>query len=375
MKLAIEVSVLNNGSKTGVYHYTKRLLRAFLQLDRENQHTAVYLGAKVDLDLGDPKLVTRNLRWLPRRLYNLSLRTPFALPIDLLTGLRPDVFLFTGFVRWPLTRTKRSITIIYDTAYLDYPEAIKTNHFRHYLARAVPRSIERSTKIVTISDYTKQQLVSHYGTAADKITVIPPALDHEVFRPSSNGNIELIKKAYGITKPYILYLGTIEPRKNVVGILKAYLALPESIRVGRQLVMAGGKGWMSSDFDALAKTVPAEQLVLTGYVADDDEPALYSGADLFVYPSHYEGWGMPLLEAMACGTPTISANNSSLPQAGGDAPLYVDAADEKALTEAIERVLGDEKLAAEMIKRGQAHASDFTWDNSARLLKDLLDEL
>lgn len=325
--------------------------------------------------LAAPNLHLHPITWLPRKLYSAFLRTPLRLPIDTVAGITPDIFIFPRFVRWPLQRTSKSIVLVYDTSYLDLPASMETRHFGWYLRHAVPRSLQAASQVVTISEATKQSLIQHYGLAADKITVVTPALDQQVFRPASAADIAAVKQKYGISRDYLLYVGTLEPRKNITTILRAHQTLPAELRQRYQLVLAGGKGWQDTAIAAAADALNSTDLVVPGFVAEEDLPALYSGASLFVYPSTYEGWGMPVLEAMACGVPVITADNSSLPEAGGDAAHYVTAGDTGQLAAAMVQLLHDPGTRAAMAKRGIAHAHGFTWQKSAKQFHQLLEKV
>lgn len=378
MKIAVEADALTNGNRTGVYHYINNLLAALIDHDGRNQWSFVYFSTATDpppeLRHFGPAVETRPIRRFPVLLYRVLLRTPFAPPIDLLARAKPDLMLFPNFVRWPLARTKRSIVVVYDTAYRDHPETLKTKHQQLYLSRAVPRSIKKASAVVAISESTKRDVIRHHGTPAAKIRVVTPAVDHAQFRPAPPDEIERMRSRYAIGGRYVLFFGTIEPRKNLLGLLRAYAALPAPLRSEFQLVLAGGAGWRNEEIDRLISEL-GDQVVKTGYVDDADAAALYSGAAVFVFPSLYEGWGMPPLEAMACGTPVVVSDNSSLPEVVGDAAVMVDAHDATALSNAIERVLTDEPLAQQLRDAGLARAATFTWEASARELQSLIDEV
>ena len=206
-----------------------------------------------------------------------------------------------------------------------------------------------------------------------KIEIVNPAINHAVHRPASKQSIDRVKTKYGIKGQYILYTGTLEPRKNIVGILEGYSALPKNILSSYTLVLAGGKGWLDEEIEEKLTELKELNIIRTGYVADEDLPALYSGATVFVYPSFYEGFGMPPLEAMACGTPVITSNNSSLPEVVGEAGIMIDAKDTKTLTESIEKVISNTKLQNEMIKKGIKQAKKFSGEESAKKLHGLID--
>jgi glycosyltransferase involved in cell wall biosynthesis len=257
---------------------------------------------------------------------------------------------------------------------LDAPEYIVPRH-QKYLSRRVPQSVGKATHVIAVSENTKRRLVERYGTDPAKITVIEPALDHQAYQPASSEVVATAKQKYGITKPYLLYLGTMEPRKNIAGIIRAYTMLTAKEQASYQLVLAGGKGWLDTEINQLIDSLPAESVVRTGYVDDGDKPALYTGATLFLYPSHYEGWGMQLLESMACGTPAITARNSSLVEAGGEAAAYIDENTPEALGKLVQAILYDPERQEKMRKAGFKHAKEFTWKRSAKKLAVVLRSL
>jgi glycosyltransferase involved in cell wall biosynthesis len=198
-------------------------------------------------------------------------------------------------------------------------------------------------------------------------------VDHEEYYPKNTKEISIIKNKYNIKGEYILYTGTLEPRKNIVGILESYSMLLDEFKNEYSLVLAGGKGWLDDEIENKLNELKDLNIVRTGYVEDDDLPALYSGATLFIYPSFYEGFGMPPLEAMACGTPVITSNNSSLPEVVGNAGIMVDAKDTRSLTKNIEKVLKSKKLQSEMSKKGLKQAKNFSWEKSAKKLLELIE--
>lgn len=376
MKIAVESDTLANGVKTGVHHYVQHIVAALARLDSTKQYNLVYFGTPHKLD----KLFTRSenlsyqaISWFPRKLYNLFLRTPIHIPIDLFLRSTPDLFFFPNFVRWPLARTKKSVVVIYDTAFLDFPSGQKTQHHRLYLSKKVPTSIKRSDHVITISENTKQALIKHYQTDPSKISVATPAIDHEQFKPLANQTVERYKQSAGIIKPYILYFGSFEPRKNIPGLIEAYMALPDNLRQQYQLVLAGGESWKSEEIESALSKVPKENLIRLGFVEDADLPTLYNGATIYVLASIYEGWGMPILEAQACGTPVLTTDNTSLPEAGGRAAQYARTGDQADLNTKLAQLLAQPKQLEQMRQEGIKHAATFSWDKSAKRILEIFD--
>lgn len=314
------------------------------------------------------------IRFLPGRVYNKLIKGRVAPPIDVLLGTYPDVMLWPNFVSWPTVRRSKNILIIYDLSYIHQAEHSDRAN-RQYLKRFVPRSIKKAAHIITISQSSQHEILSQYGVEPSDITIINPAVDHQVYRPQSTNSVERVSKKYGLGGAYILYTGTIEPRKNIVGILNAYELLPQALRSQYVLVLAGGKGWLDQHIQQRLSELKDLKIITTGYVPDEDLPAIYSGAAVFVYPSFYEGFGMPPLEAMACGVPVITSNNSSLPEVVGDAGIMVQAEDAGELAKQMERVLTDPKLAAELRKKGLLQAQKFNWEDSAKRLLEVIERV
>lgn len=375
MKIAIEAQVLADTKKTGVGSYTERLLIKTIGANKSHNYSLVSFKASPSLDRWkkDKNVDIRIIRWFPRKLYNAMLRTPFGVPIDVIANTSSDLFIFPAFARWPLARTKKSIIFVYDVSYIDTPSSLKTSSFQRYLSNVVPKSICKSDLVVTISEFTKKRIVELYNIPIEKIRVINPGIESDVFKPLPSTEIKEVINKYGVNKKYILYTGTLEPRKNIAGIIRAYRALPDSLKNEYQLVLAGSTGWKNKELEKEESMISPKYLIKTGYIDEKDLPALYSGASLFVFPSFYEGWGMPVQEAMACGVPVITANNSSLPEAGGNAAHYIDAEKPATITAAMVKILNDPKLAQEMREKGIIYTKKFTWEKSAKQLSEAIE--
>lgn len=373
MKILIEGSPLF-GKRTGVGQYTARLLEATFKQDTANNYTIfgfLLPGRKAILPAAN--FSYKWIRLMPGRVYSRLLKKHLAPAINRFTG-NADIFLFPNFVRWPLAGNTKSIVIIYDLSFLLHGEHSQ-NANRKYLNRFVPESITKSDAIITISKNSQREILENFSVNPDKISIIYPAVDHTVYFPQAQAKVTSTLNNYGITTNYILYTGTLEPRKNIVGILDAYAQLPPSLQQEYSLVLAGGKGWLEEGITQKLNELSDLPIITTGYVPDEELPAIYSGASLFVYPSHYEGFGMPPLEAMACGTPVITSDNSSLPEVVGDAGITVPATDQTALAQAIQAVLTNPAQAQKMRKKGLEQAQKFNWNTSAKQLIDVINRV
>jgi glycosyltransferase involved in cell wall biosynthesis len=235
--------------------------------------------------------------------------------------------------------------------------------------QVVPRSLARADHVLADSESTKQDLIQLFDIEPETITVVGAGVE-ERFRPLTDPTVlAAVRRRYGLPpdRQFILGLGALEPRKNFTGLIDAYSRSP--VCQTHHLVIAGGKGWLYQDIFAAAESSPvAGRIHLIGFVADDDLPALYSLADVFAYPSHYEGFGIPVVEAMACGTPVVCADNSSLPEVAGRAALQVAATDIAALADALHRLTTDEALRQQAIAEGFAQARKFSWPAATKRL-------
>lgn len=229
----------------------------------------------------------------------------------------------------------------------------------------LPLAARRADAVITDSAVSKSGIVRFLKINPEKVSVIPLAAAPR-FRPLDPQAVQPALARYGVERPYILYVGSLDARKNLPRLLQAYARLCVS-RPGWALVIVGAHKWMVAPIaETVQRLALAPHVRFTGFVAEEDLPALYNGADLFVFPSLCEGFGLPVLEAMACGTPVVTSNTSSLPEVAGDAALLVDPTDVAAITEAMERVLSDPVLAADLRARGLARASQFSWERTAR---------
>ena len=271
----------------------------------------------------------------------------------------------------------RTVFTLHDLIFLFHPETHKPLN-RWFLTLMMPRFLRAADAIIAVSECTRRDAIRFYGITEEKITVIYEGVSPR-FRPASPEAVRAVREKYSLPEHFILYVGTIEPRKNLTALLEAFhhflatcssLSAPCDLRPATcdlRLVIVGKKGWLyESFFHRLRELGLDDRVIFTGYVPDEDLPAIYSAADLFVFPSLYEGFGLPVLEAMACGVPVVCSNTSSLPEVAGDAALLVDPTDVRALAGAMERVLMDKHLRAELRAKGLERAERFTWEGAAR---------
>lgn len=379
MKIFIESTPVF-AERTGVAQYIKRLVDAATALDSKNQYTAfgfLFLGRKLkNTGYEDrPNLSYKFIRYFPGRVYTKLMKMFVAPPVDLLMGRKADVMLFLNYISWPTVLPTKKIVAVYDLSHLIYPQYTDANLLK-FFNKFLKTSITDASHILTISENSKREIMHNYAVQSENISIIHPAVDHTVYYPRAAKEVSAVRNKYNLRKPYILSVATLEPRKNFVGLLRAYDTLPEEIKQRYGLVLTGAKGWLDDEINELYDKLSKKyDIIRTGYLPDEDLPALYSGASLFAYPTFYEGFGMPPLEAMACGTPVVTSNNSSLPEVVGDAAVMVEAQDTRAIAQAMERVLAQPKLSTELSKKGIVRAKEFTWEKSAAQLIELIDRV
>jgi glycosyltransferase involved in cell wall biosynthesis len=235
---------------------------------------------------------------------------------------------------------------------------------RAWLVGAIRHSARTADRIIAVSQHTADDIVAWLGIDPDKVRVIPLAASPGI-RRLTGAELRVFRLKYDLERPHILAVGTLEPRKNLAMLLRAFAAIRED--VPHRLVLAGPEGWLNDELHATARELElGDRLVLTGFAGDETLGGWYSSADLVAYPSKYEGFGLPMLEAMACGAPVLASSASSLPEVGGDAATYVDPGDEAAWSAAMIDILRDDAQRERMREAGLARVSEFSWEATAR---------
>lgn len=268
-----------------------------------------------------------------------------------------------------------TVLTVFDLSFYLFPETHPAERIRYMERYFYPR-LHRVSHYLTISDTVKQEMVKYLSLSPENITVTPLGVD-DTFRPIPPPLLNGALSKYALKSgSYILYIGTLEPRKNITNLLRAYALLSRRSREQYPLVLAGGMGWLMEGLDTeIAKLGIQSTTIKTGYVPREDLPSLYSGAAVFVYPSLYEGFGLPPLEAMACGAPVITSNVSSLPEVVGEAGIQVPPEDVKRLSEEIESLLGDDQRRTFLIQKGLERAKQFTWEKCAAMTLEVYDQV
>jgi glycosyltransferase involved in cell wall biosynthesis len=282
-------------------------------------------------------------------------------------SLHPPDVLFVPAHVLPLVPARHCVATVHDLGFLHFPEAHRQLD-RLYLAWGTAWNSRRSTAVVADSQATKADLIRGYGVASSRVRVVYLGRDETMVPIRESATLQRVRARYGIGRRYLLYVGTLQPRKNLGRVLDGFARLAANPAMAEiQLVLAGKHGWLYDDLFAQAKREGlAGRILFPGYVDHADLAALYSGAVGFVFPSLYEGFGMPVLEAQSCGVPVMTSNNSSLPEVAGDAALLVDPLDVDAIAAAMLRLATDDALRAELVERGHANVKRFSWEKCAR---------
>ena len=377
MRVVVDARSAVDPRRTGVGQYTRAVLRALPPADPDTRFVAWYLdvrgiGTRPRRFAGwAPNLSERASR-LPTRLYGpFSSRT--GLPrLEWLAGAS-DVVLATNFIP-PPTSAPCVVVVVHDLAFEVMPETAPHNDIRW--RRAFERSLDRAAAVIVPSEAARNDLDRFYGSDARRVHVIHHGTDAEAFSPAIPPQVEEVRHRFGIGGPYIIFLGGLEPRKNLESLLRAF-GMIEDRR--SSLVLAGGTvTWASNYSDAIDRAIaalPADvraRIVRTGYVPDADRRALLSGAEMLAYPSLYEGFGFPILEAFAANVPVLTSNRSSMPEVAGNAAVLVDPDDPAAIAKGLDDLLGDDDLRNVLRASGMARVASFTWERCARQTSTVL---
>lgn len=367
MRIAIDYTAgIQQGA--GIGSYVRNLVSALLALDSTNQYTLLTSGRPTK---ERPFPTASNVRGrsilIPDRYLNiLWYRWRLPLYANFFTG-QVDIYHGPDFVLPPIGIKLRKVVTVHDLAFLEHPE-YAVPELAAYLKKVVPEAVATADAVAAVSHATRQALIEHFNTPAERITIIPNGVNSYFRRITDPVLLGATRHKYGLKHPLVLGVGTQEPRKNHLGLIKAFHKT-QSKKHSRpaMLAIAGGEGWLYEETRQLVAELKLEKKVrFLGRVSELDLVTLYSLADVFAFPSFFEGFGVPPLEAMACGAPVITSNTSSLPEVVGDAALLVDPHKTNEIAAAITRLIEDEKLREDLRQKGYRQALRYTWTESAR---------
>lgn len=364
-KVRVELSPLASKHLSGVAQYTQLLADAL----SKSKELEVY-GHYFDFLGRQPKPITRipqkNIsanRLIPLRVYAKAQSHKLA-PVYDVHLKRVDLTIFPNFATWPSIKSGLVATVVHDLTYIHFPEVVEKNNLPH-LERVVPRSIKRADFIITVSDSVKTEIINTFGISPNRCIVTPIPPDEAFFKTETPKKLSYVRKKYGIhpSKKYIYFIGNLEPRKNLKTLVEAYQLLPKQIKDTYSLVLAGGNGWKTESTKHAIKAAieSGEDIKHIGFIDQKDSPALFQSASLFIMPSLYEGFGMPILEAMASGTPVIASDIPVLREVGQSFANYVNPNKPAAFKEAIIKALGRNPPT---LKEFQKFVRRYSWEDN-----------
>lgn len=365
MLIGIDASRTTADYRTGTENYSLHLIRGLLEIGSDHEFRLYYnRPPREDAMPGNAerKVIPFPRLWTHARLSWEMIKQP------------PDLLFVPSHVL-PLAHPTRCVVTVHDLGFLYHPEA-HTLSQNLYLRWSTRFNAQSATRVLADSQATRRDLIRTYNIPAENIVVVYPGRDQALAPVTEPTLLAAMLARYRLPVKYLLYVGTLHPRKNLVRLIRAYGAGVAARHPSLQLVLAGKKGWLSDEIGAeVRKLGLSDRVLLPGYIPDDDLPALMSGALAFVFPSLYEGFGLPVLEAMACGTPVVSSDASSLPEVAGQAALLVDPQDTEALAEALVRIVEDADLRHELATQGLEHVQRFSWQRCAQETLRVLEEV
>jgi len=380
MKIAFDGQLLLKGEKTGIGWCAENILMEFAKYgDCEKYINYFSVGYSTKNEMNVSKYNRRGFQlqkcsWFHDVIYRI-LWNLFPLPYSLFFKEKVDATIFFNYSVPPGVKGKK-VVFVHDMSYKACPDTVRLKT-RRFLEFSLRTSCARADLIITVSEFSKREIIKYLGVPEDKIEVIRLGVNSDRYHANYTKNQQaIVCKKYGLPKNYLLYLGTLEPRKNIERLIRAYAKLLEKGEDVPCLVLAGRKGWLYEPIFAVVEELNLHSKVhFIGYVSPEDAPILLSGAEVFLFPSVYEGFGLPIIEAMACGVPVVTSQLASLPEVAGDAAVFVDPYDIRSIQIGISRVLNNSKLCEYYSAMGKKRAKEFTWEQASLRLKDLCERL
>ena len=360
--IAVDASRTTRLRRTGTENYALQLIRQWVETANQH-HMTLYFR-----DAPPPNLFPNQPNFEQKVIEFSRLWTHLRFAAEL-WRTRPDVT-FVPAHTLPFVFPGKAVVTVHDLGYLYFPDAHPPKE-RRYLDATTRFSSRRATLILADSLATKTDLISHYGVSEQKIRVVYPGVDENLAPVHDPDKLKRVRVKYGLPEQYLFFLGTLQPRKNIARLVEGF-AKWRSSSGNREvaLVLGGQKGWLYQE----AWTSGVGGVILPGYIADEDAATLYSGALALVFPSLYEGFGFPVIEAMRCDTPVLCSNTSSLPELGGEAVLLVNPLDTDEIAQGIGQLVEHSELRRQLVEKGRIRAQKFSWANAAQQAMQVLEE-
>ncbi len=347
MNLTIDTHTLT-GTATGIPRYVGNLIKAIEQINDPSLDLRK-VGGNITGDLKTPNRLYWEAVTLPR----------------IIKQSNADIFHVPGFGVKKLKHSKVIITAHDIIGYL-FPQNLSFSS-RYYWSKWLPKCFKKADHLITVSENSRKDLIEHLGIAPEKISVTYIAPDNNIVKKPTDIAKQILEKELGLTDPFVLCVGTIEPRKNLVRLLEAFNLVKKRRKDIPKLLVVGAKQWGSSEFEKAVKQNGLEEdVITTGFVSDEILSCAYSAAEMVAFVSLYEGFGLPLIEAFHCGTPVLCSNNSSLGELGKDSAELVNPYDIEEISIGIENILVDDQLRKELVHKGQMKAAEFSWEKTAK---------
>jgi len=363
MLVGIDASRANKIKKTGTEWYSYHLIQAMKKIVDPKDRFVLYSKEPLRGRLKDlsPNFKSRVLKWLPKKAWT-HLRLSFEMLIN-----PPDILFIPAHVI-PLIHPKKVVVTCHDLGFEVFPELYLDEEV-NYQRWAMNFHLKHAAKIIAVSEFTKKEIVRIYNADPEKISVVHIAYDNELYRPiKDKEKIQKILKKYNIKPPYIFYIGRLEKKKNILGLIEAFFTLITKFQLSApNLVLAGLPGYGFNEIKKSIKKYNLEKKVnMPSWIEEKDMPYLFNNAELFVFPSFYEGFGIPILQAMACGTPVIASDSTSIPEVAENAAILFNPANSKEITKAMKQVLENKELREDLRKRGLERVKSFSWEKCAK---------
>ncbi len=365
MRICIDIQAAV-AQRAGVGRYTQQLVEHLGETAGADDLSLFYFDfQRRGLSFPTPNAGQHAVRWCPGRVAEQAWKRLYWPPFNWFAG-KADLYHFPNFTIPPLSRGRKVVTI-HDMGFVRFPEFTEERNLRH-LTSVIHRTAAQADAIITVSRFSGAEVASLLKVSPDRIHPIHLGISPSYTRPPRD-HIEAMRRRYGITRPYLLTVGTVEPRKNMPFLIDVFEGLKD---FDGDLVIAGMRGWKFEPIlERFRSSSQAARIRYLEYVAEADLPALYAGAEVFALTSHYEGFGLPPLEAMACGTPVISSNGGSLPEVLGSAALTLPVSDRTQWVQALSRLLTDTTQRQALAQAGLRHAAGFSWHETARKTWDV----